>query len=131
MPKVRVTARKAKEGAEDKRRKELERQEALERRLAAEREDAVRQEAAEDEGQSEASSLPGDRAEDLPEEELRTGKRSEVSSYNFTAEQEEKLVTFFAENSCFWDKRDQNFMNKQVREKKAAAIAKELGCDSE
>jgi len=130
MPKVRKTARQQKEGPEERRRKEVARQEALERRLAVERADARMQEA--DEGESEASSLPGDTQQDLPDEpEAPTGKRLESSSYNFTAAEEERLVTFFSENACFWDKRDQQFMNKQYRERKAAAIARELGCDSE
>jgi len=134
MPKVRATSRKHKdkESAEAAR-KEVQRQEELQRRLDLERADAVRQEAVREEGvESEAGSLPGDVAGDMgdiSDPEQGSGKRSEQASYNFSTRDEEKLVAFFAENPCFWDKRDENFMNRAYRDKKATSIARDIRCD--
>jgi len=58
-----------------------------------------------------------------------TGKRVDQASYSFPPDVEEKLVVFFSENRCFWDKSSDQFLNRDFKEKKTAEMAKVLNCD--
>jgi len=124
MPKVRKTARKERDpSAEERRRREIAREAAREEEIASQRRDAERQEA-----RSPVDSPPEEEDADDGEAGPATGKPAQ-QSYNFTARQEEKLVNFFAENPCFWDKPSANFMNKNHKDRKLTEISEELVCD--
>jgi hypothetical protein len=56
----------------------------------------------------------------------RTGKRKEIKSYNFTADEETKLVEFFENHDCFYNKGSPHYMDTQFKNKLLTEMGKTL-----
>ena len=62
---------------------------------------------------------------------LVTGKRRDLGSYNFTAEEERTLVEFFRDHDCLYNKGSDNYANSQYKSRLLGGMARELRCDGE
>ena len=77
-------------------------------------------------GGSEEEAIEGEDGDDS--DDGATGKRKDLGSYNFRAEDERVLVDFFREHPCFYDKTDKYFANAQYRARVLGDMARELEC---
>lgn len=62
---------------------------------------------------------------------LATGKRRDLGSYNFTAEEERTLVEFFRDHDCLYNKGSDNYANSQYKSRLLGDMARELRCEGE
>ena len=60
-----------------------------------------------------------------------TGQHSKSVSYTFTAQEEERMVEFFAANDCFYNKCSRLYTNQTHKTKVLAPLAEELRSTSE
>ena len=60
-----------------------------------------------------------------------TGKRRDLKSYNFADAEERRLVEFFQENDCFYNKHSAKYSNSQLKDRLLKDMAVELRCDRE
>ena len=73
---------------------------------------------------------PSDPDESGPEGNS-TGLRTKTVSYSFEPHEEEKLVEWFSQNDCFYNKTSGGYNNQGLKRKLAGTIAKEMKCSSE
>ena len=60
----------------------------------------------------------------------KNGKK-EVTSYNFTAVEEERLVEFYELNDCFYNKNSDHYLNTSHKRRILDDLASDLSCEGE
>lgn len=60
-----------------------------------------------------------------------TGKRTQIQAYAFSVESEDKMVDFFGQNDCFYNKASPKYSNTSYQRKILQEFAQELTTECE
>ena len=102
-----------------------------EERQRREEESREREEAEEGAGEPEVSGPEDPESDAGSTVSLATGKRKDLGSYNFTAEEEQNLVEFFQDHDCLYSKGSDNYANTQYKNRLLGDMARDLRCKGE
>lgn len=84
---------------------------------------------AEPEAEAERAGVSGDEESDTSTVSLAIGKRKDLGSYSFHADEEE--VEFFRDHECLYNKGSSNYTNTQHKNRLLGEMAKDLHCEGE